>query len=379
MRTRSRIFARFSQVIEDETSGIDRLYYSDYSGQLWELDSPDVPTDDYGATRSGFSTVTGTVQADAGNSTLQLKLVGDSSLPTTADGLRGVELSVNGERRRIASNDANIVVLESDLLAGPVRERSVEAGRDPRRLRDRLHGHGRLDARQAGALHRVVECSLFGLGDRLDRDGGWGTPAQVFDDRDMGVQDTRFGPVLGRGAPGQGPLRGRRPRESVGGRAGHGGVASEGEGEMVSLRQWTETLARLQRFGRSGRWAKQAPVERSVDELAREITELRQALELVVRHQRFGPDWEQAFLIRAADADANGNVVLQHDLGFTPNHFSVVRIASTVAAGAPPANWGFLRLLQSDPREVTFQLDGSALANSMSFKVCLTRGIFVQP
>lgn len=118
--TRTGIEARDSCVVEDETTSENRLYYSDYLGQLWEIDSPDAPTNNYGASRTGFTTLTGTVQSGTPTSTTTVvKLVSDGSLPVGGDGLRGVELLLSSQRIRILSNDTNYVTLESALSGVP--------------------------------------------------------------------------------------------------------------------------------------------------------------------------------------------------------------------------------------------------------------------
>jgi len=106
---------RYMQVIEDETTGQNRLHFSDYLGQMWEWDSEDSPVHNDGASRSGFTTLTGTVVA--GSTTTNVRLFTPSTLPTTADGLRGVALTIGTERRRIISNTGTNVVVETAFSA----------------------------------------------------------------------------------------------------------------------------------------------------------------------------------------------------------------------------------------------------------------------
>jgi hypothetical protein len=188
--TRTGIEARHSQVIEDENTGVDRLYVTDYLGQMWELDTDD---DNYGATIAGATS--GTVQAGA-TATI-IPLVSDSSLPVTADGLRGVELLINSERVRIASNTANSVTLEGPLLAVP-------AENDPWKLGSIAAEYklGKLDYQAPTRLKQTpwVELSLeansgslvevtASLDDRAE---------QRFVDEDAGKDHGRVGPIMGR-------------------------------------------------------------------------------------------------------------------------------------------------------------------------------------
>lgn len=157
-------------------------------------------------------------------------------------------------------------------------------------------------------------------------------------------------------------------------------MEAEGARVVVAFKDWKDTLSRLQKFGRSGRTSKSASLERVVDELSRQITELSKAVELLIRHNRFGPDWEDAFVVSWEDADPQNRVFVRHDYQYTPNHWIIVQKTNPSPSGSPaPANWGSLRLRTANSRVALFQLDDEAIANQITFKVILFRGIFTPP
>jgi len=138
---------------------------------------------------------------------------------------------------------------------------------------------------------------------------------------------------------------------------------------MVTIPHFDDHLERLQRRG-SGRLSKHADTGQKLEELAKTVGVLKEAVEILIRHARVGPDWENAFEVSHANADAFGNVRITHDLGYKPEHFVVVDRFSLVAA---PANYGNLRYRAgiSDEKTATFQLDTNAqtAGNAMVFTV----------
>ncbi len=110
-------------VIEDDSTGVDRLILGDFSGQVFEFDPPDADIYNDGVASGSTS---GTIQdkkldpLGSGRYT-RLKLVTDSSLPTAGCGLRGVQLFTSSAGSAwhstpalvIVSNDANWVTVES--------------------------------------------------------------------------------------------------------------------------------------------------------------------------------------------------------------------------------------------------------------------------
>ena len=109
---------KYWQVVEDENTGQNRLYFADYLGQMWEWDSEDSPVHNDGASRTGFTTLTGTVKA--GSTATNVNLFSSSTLPTTADGLIGVELMIGSQKRRITWNDGTAVEVETAFSPAPV-------------------------------------------------------------------------------------------------------------------------------------------------------------------------------------------------------------------------------------------------------------------
>lgn len=185
---RTGIQARHSQVVEDEDTGVDRFYVCDYLGQLWELDTDDDNLGSTGAT-------SGTVQSGA--TATVIPLVAGGTLPTAGSGLRGVELLVNGERVRVASNDANSVTLEEPLAAVP-------ATNDPWKLGSIASEYrmGKLDYGVPTILKQTpwielafeaVDGSAVDVAVSLD-----GRAEQEFVAVDAGRDHVRAGPIRGR-------------------------------------------------------------------------------------------------------------------------------------------------------------------------------------
>lgn len=117
--------AAFSQVVEDETTGLNRLYFSDYLGQLWEFDSQTSPVNNDGAYHGTYTTVRGTMQGSSTTTRLQLAA---SGLPVAADGLRGTPVTVRGETRTILSNTATYADVDTAFSFTPASGDAWELG-----------------------------------------------------------------------------------------------------------------------------------------------------------------------------------------------------------------------------------------------------------
>lgn len=161
---------------------------------------------------------------------------------------------------------------------------------------------------------------------------------------------------------------------------------------MVSVVDFDLMIKRLERFGKSGLLPKPMraksgefpsqsdTLERFADEQARALNSVVDALSLVMRHLREGPDWSKAFKISYATVDSNNEEVIVHNLGYIPNHFVMVRHANGFVGGAaPPTNFGDLRLVNASDKTATFQLSKGAKNQSAVFKVVLFRGLFIPP
>lgn len=140
---------------------------------------------------------------------------------------------------------------------------------------------------------------------------------------------------------------------------------------MVSVRQWDESLDRLRRHGQSGGLGKNAPKEQTEDEINRRIQRLEDQVELLIRHQRQGPDWEKTFAVRYDETDVNGHVIVNHDLGYTPNAFVVVNQANAIAGTTVPANLGGIRFVEADASTVTFQIDSDGTGGNQQIYVVI--------
>lgn len=111
--------AAFSRIIEDTDTGLNRLYIADRLGGLYEMDSPDDPTDaDAIGDRLGTLQLSGDVfGVDVDPPRQSIQLFSGPTLPTAGDGCRGVELEINGETRRILSNTSTKVFVETPFTA----------------------------------------------------------------------------------------------------------------------------------------------------------------------------------------------------------------------------------------------------------------------
>lgn len=116
------IYAAYSFVVEDPDNGENRIYFCDYLGQLWEFDSPDGAVDTDGGSPGSYTTTSGTLP-DGTSTTTDLKLFASSTLPTAADGLRGVPITIGeGDSKQtkiILSNTGTNVTLETALSSAP--------------------------------------------------------------------------------------------------------------------------------------------------------------------------------------------------------------------------------------------------------------------
>jgi len=150
---------------------------------------------------------------------------------------------------------------------------------------------------------------------------------------------------------------------------------------MVDVDNWEDQLDQLDRKGKSGGLAKNAPSEQVNDELSRRIHRLEDAVRLLIRHQRQGPDWENSFALTSDDADGNGHVIVEHELGYTPNSFVMILQANTIVGTARPAanSFGDLRFVESDATKITFQFDVHAqnMSSRRVFVVVPFRSSFV--
>lgn len=116
--------AAWSTVIEDETDGLNRLIFSDYLGELFELAPDDDVVENDGV---GADLVTANLSGSVISTTsaTKVQLFGSNTLPTDGDGLRGVLFQCNSgaagaiEYRRIIENDGQYVTLESALTNTP--------------------------------------------------------------------------------------------------------------------------------------------------------------------------------------------------------------------------------------------------------------------
>lgn len=109
-------------VIEDEDTGVDRVVVTDYLGNLWEFNPPDLAVTADGVAAAPYTGSVVSAKKDAlgsGNYT-RIQLSSSNQLPTDGSGLRGVMLYVhaagvpwNTEGCRIVWNDANWVFVES--------------------------------------------------------------------------------------------------------------------------------------------------------------------------------------------------------------------------------------------------------------------------
>lgn len=147
---------------------------------------------------------------------------------------------------------------------------------------------------------------------------------------------------------------------------------------MVALNQWANILRnKIKQIGRSGRLPKGASPDKKFDEVARDLSDIKDVLNTVIRHLRQGPDHEVSFILSSNQADGNGVIRIEHGLSSIPNHFETVRVASTRGVGSAPSNWGSVRLVNADRRNVEFQFDGAAVSNNLVVKVTVYRGVFV--
>jgi hypothetical protein len=125
------ISAAYSFVVEDADNGENRIYYTDYLGQVWEMDSPDAPVDNDGGTPGSYTTTEGTLP-DATSTTTVVTLSTTALLPTAADGLRGVPLTL-GEglskvTRIIKSNTSTQVTMETAFPSAPAQSTPWKLG-----------------------------------------------------------------------------------------------------------------------------------------------------------------------------------------------------------------------------------------------------------
>lgn len=149
---------------------------------------------------------------------------------------------------------------------------------------------------------------------------------------------------------------------------------------MVAVLEWDKLTERMQRLGRTGSVSKRADLRQVAEQLGIEAGLLREAVMLLIRHARSGPDWERSFRIRAADADpTTRHFKLQHDLGFVPNHFAVVRADNALGQLVTVDDFGDVRVVEATTRTMTFQFDGTAMTQGRAYKVCIFRGEFVPP
>lgn len=138
---------------------------------------------------------------------------------------------------------------------------------------------------------------------------------------------------------------------------------------MVSIPQWDQALARLERYGQSGGISKQAPQERINDEITRQLDAIRSGVSLLIRQARHAPDWSNVFVVSHANAGTDNHVTIVHDLGYTTILWVVLSYTSQTGSGTPPSYWAGIRFLSSDPRTATFQLSGQAIAQLSVFRV----------
>lgn len=140
---------------------------------------------------------------------------------------------------------------------------------------------------------------------------------------------------------------------------------------MVRIRDFDAQLTRIERFGASGDLPTTMSADAKIDELSRQNSELRKAVELLIRHARQGPDWERPYRVSYADVDADNVVEVVHDLGYSTGDWIVVRTSSIIsrASGATVAYWSALRMLNADERSVRFQLSTDAVAKGMIYYV----------
>lgn len=150
---------------------------------------------------------------------------------------------------------------------------------------------------------------------------------------------------------------------------------------MVSLNEWEESRERLRRKGESGGMGKNAPRQQTEDDINRRIRRLELSVELLMRHQRQGPDWEKTFLVHSDDVDADNQVTIDHDLGYTPNAFVLVMQANAILSTTKPTNHGGLRFVTASASQATFQFDteGADIAVRRIFVVIPFRTSFIPP
>ena len=147
---------------------------------------------------------------------------------------------------------------------------------------------------------------------------------------------------------------------------------------MVRLREWDEIHGTLARWGTSGIQSPTSDPHKLLDEHARQITQLTRSVRQLIAHQRFGPDWENSFDIRADESEAVTRLVkIQHDFGYVPNHFLIVRQSNALGERVNRQSFGKVRITRSTDATTTFQFDEDAVDSLLVVRLVPFRGEFI--
>lgn len=148
---------------------------------------------------------------------------------------------------------------------------------------------------------------------------------------------------------------------------------------MVSVADWDTAIRAAASHGFTGNIPLTGDTQFLISELHRRVSVLSELVFLLIRHTRQGPDWERNFKVSYEDINADNQVTILHEFGYTPDHFVVVRQRNARGAATAIANQGGLRIVGSDDVTMTFHLDDAAITDNRVFFVCPYRQAFVAP
>jgi hypothetical protein len=143
---------------------------------------------------------------------------------------------------------------------------------------------------------------------------------------------------------------------------------------MVSVKDFDEQLARIERTGKSGDLPTTMSADAKIDEIDRTVSELRKAIELLIRHSRQGPNWDVTYRVSWEDVDSDNIVTVVHNLGYATADWLVIRVvsAAAISTALSYAYWPTLRMVGANDRDVRFQFSTEGVAQQMTYFVAAT-------